>query len=440
MNKFILDAAKVKPSQRQLDWFDMEMYMFCHFGVNTYTDREWGLGDEPESIFNPTELDCEQWARVARETGFKGIIITAKHHDGFCLWPSKYTEHCTKNSPGQPNVVKALSDACKREGIKFGFYLSPWDRNSKLYGTPEYNDYFCNQLTELLTEFGDVFCVWFDNACGEGENGKRQVYDFPRYIELVRKYQPNAVIFNDFGPDTRWVGNEAGDSRAEEWSVVPCELGKYAEVQTGPAPFAGGGNIDKIYNSDADIGSREVIQYSRGLTFVPSEVDTSIFDAQWFWHETSQPRSLDRLFDIYMASVGSNACLNLNIPPNKLGKFDDNTVNRLYEFAALIKERLSTPINATLDICACSMGCSYKVNTNGAKLSYVVLGEDIAQGQRVESFVIKRADNGNVVYDGKCIGHKKICKIPDEDADAGEYIIAVTSSRDRAIISKLELY
>ena len=209
------------PSQRQLDWFEMERYAIVHFGVNTFTDREWGEGTEDEAIFDPKKLDCDQWVEAIKSAGLKGMILTAKHHDGFCLWPSKYTEHSVKNSPFQGDVVREAAEACRRGGIKFGFYLSPWDRNSKLYGTPAYNDYFCSQLEELLTGYGDIFCVWFDNACGEGEGGRKQVYDFPRYFEMIRKYQPNAVIFNDFGPDTRWCGNEAGVARHSEWAVVP---------------------------------------------------------------------------------------------------------------------------------------------------------------------------------------------------------------------------
>lgn len=172
MVEFLKEAARVVPSKRQLDWFEMERYAFVHYGVNTYTDREWGEGTEDEKIFNPTALDCDQWVEAVKSAGLKGLILTAKHHDGFCLWPSKYTAHSVKNSPYKGDVVREAAEACKRGGIKFGFYLSPWDRNSKYYGTPEYNDYFCNQLTELLTGYGDIFCVWFDNACGEGENGK----------------------------------------------------------------------------------------------------------------------------------------------------------------------------------------------------------------------------------------------------------------------------
>ena len=436
MENFIQQAASVKPSQRQLDWFDMEMYLFCHFGVNTFTDSEWGNGNEPEEVFAPTRLDCEQWAQTAKMGGFKGIIITAKHHDGFCLWPSPYTEHSVKNSPCKVNVVRCVADACRKYGLKFGFYLSPWDRNSKYYGTPEYNDYFCNQLTELLTEYGDVFCVWFDNACGEGPNGKKQVYDFDRYIKLVRKYQPNAVIFNDYGPDTRWVGNEAGTSRTAEWSVVPVELCKYAEVQTSASPEADREKLKSIYNTDDDIGSRDVIRYSSGLTFVPSEVDTVITKTGWFWHDTSELRSVEELFDIYVASVGTNACLNLNIPPNKEGRFADSYVERVKEF----REYLDKQFSCSAGVVNAVDGYTFEINVDEGKcLKYVVLAENIALGQRVESFVITDAD-GNTVYDGTCVGHKKICVIPSEKQSCGKYTLTVTSSRGEPLIKFVEIY
>ena len=272
MNDFLKSAAKVVPNQKQLDWFDIEQYAFIVFGVNTFTNKEWGNGTEDEGVFDPKSLDCDQWVAAIKSAGLKGMILTAKHHDGFCLWPSKYTEHSVKNSPCDRDVVKEAADACRRGGIKFGFYLSPWDRNSKYYGTPEYNDYFCNQLTELLTGYGDIFMVWFDNACGEGSNGKKQEYDFKRYFELIRKYQPNAVIFNDFGPDIRWCGNEAGKARDAEWAVVPTDRFHYAESQTGSGPRSQEGNLEFLRNSDAIIGDMSQILYAKGLAFVPAEI------------------------------------------------------------------------------------------------------------------------------------------------------------------------
>ena len=221
-------AAEVIPSSRQLEWQKLEMYAFCHFGTNTFTGREWGDGTAPASIFNPKKLDARQWAKEIKNAGMKAIILTCKHHDGFCLWQSDYTDYCMKNSPyqnGKGDVVKEVSDACREMGLKFGVYLSPWDRHEATYGTGEdYNKYFKNQLTELATKYGDVFCFWFDGACGEGKNGKKQVYDWESYFDLIRELQPNAVI-NICGPDVRWCGNEAGKSRESEWSVVPAHMG-----------------------------------------------------------------------------------------------------------------------------------------------------------------------------------------------------------------------
>lgn len=192
MIDFLREAAQVVPSKRQLMWYDTAFYAFIHFGMNTFTDREWGDGTEPESLFDPTQLDCSQWASVLRDAGIRGMILTAKHHDGFCLWPSQYTEHSVKNAACKRDVVGEAASACRAAGLRFGVYLSPWDRNCACYGTPEYNDFYCAQLKELLTGYGELFCVWFDGACGEGPDGKSQEYDFPRYIELIRKYQPNA--------------------------------------------------------------------------------------------------------------------------------------------------------------------------------------------------------------------------------------------------------
>ena len=291
LRDFLRQAANVRPTQRQQRWLDMGFYGFIHFGVNTFTGREWGTGREDPRIFNPTRLDCRQWVEVAKSAGMGGLILTAKHHDGFCLWPSKYTEHSVKHSPfrgGKGDVVREFADACRQGGVKFGFYLSPWDRNSPLYGTEAYNEYYKAQLTELLTEYGDVFMVWFDGACGEGPNGKRQEYDFRGYIDLVRKYQPNACIFNDRGPDVRWIGNESGTARFAEWAVMPRELTCLAQVQTGPGPLYEEGALAHVYNTQPELGALSNILPSGGLCFCPAETDMSIRPG-WFWHETEQP-------------------------------------------------------------------------------------------------------------------------------------------------------
>lgn len=455
MKTFLEQAANVRPSKRQLDWFDLEFYGFVHFGPNTFTNREWGLGDEPESIFNPTELDCDQWVSAMKAAGMKGMVLTAKHHDGFCLWPSKYTEHSVKNSPFKGDVVRMAADACRRGGLKFGFYLSPWDRNSKYYGTPEYNDYFCNQLTELLTEYGEIFYVWFDGACAPELKGK-QVYDFERYFALIRKYQPNAVIFNDQGPDIRWCGNEAGEARYAEWSVIPTELCSYAEVQTEAGPLADVGSLNGIYNTDAAIGSLPNILYSKGLAYVPAEINMSIRPG-WFWHPEEDPHSLTRLFDTYLTSVGANACFHLNLPPDTRGLIDDRDVARLKEFGDLIRRELGEEIPAEItETPDCPpMQKEYRIRFDEPKqnIRYIVLEEDIAQGQRVETFKITGAFAGGGEYpicQGTCIGHRKICRIVDPfsrqnpligkmDA-ATELTVTVTAARGEVHIKRIAVY
>ncbi len=457
MVPFLQEAAHVRPSQKQLNWFSMEMYAFIHFSPNTFTDLEWGDGTEPESVFNPTRLDCDQWVAAIKAAGLKGMVLTAKHHDGFCLWPSRYTEHSVKNCPVPRDIVREAAEACKRGGIKFGFYLSPWDRNSKYYGTPEYNDYFCNQLTELLTQYGEIFYVWFDNACGEGPNGKKQQYDFPRYFELIHKYQPNAVIFNDFGPDIRWCGNEAGIARHSEWAVVPTELCRYATAQTGAGPMADQGDLSYMYNTDQEIGTLSNILYSKGLAFVPSEINMSIRPG-WFWHEKEEPHSLERLFNTYLTSVGANACFHLNIPPTREGLLDERDVRRLKEFGDLIRQEFGMPIAATVEKVAGCPSTQPKYTVTFDKpvrsLKYVVLSEEIAEGQRVESFRITAdfASGGQyALYQGTCIGHKHICQLQDPFAHQNPLIddstpeirqltVQVTAARDEVLMKEITVY
>jgi alpha-L-fucosidase len=441
MEDFIKQAAHVKPSKAQLDWFELEFYAFIHFGPNTFTNKEWGDGTESESIFNPTELDCNQWVDAIKAAGMKGMVLTAKHHDGFCLWPSKYTEHSVKNSPFNGDIVKLAAAACERGGIKFGFYLSPWDRNSKYYATPMYNDYFCNQLTELLTNYGDIFYVWFDNACGEGASGKKQEYDFPRYFELIKKHQPNAVIFNDFGPDVRWCGNEAGAARHSEWAVVPSELCFYNNIQTDKGPKADDGDLSYMYNTDQEIGTLSNIMYSKGLVFTPSEIDTSIRPG-WFWHSNEEPHSLEKLFRTYVSTVGGNACLHLNLPPTTRGLIDQRDVKRLKELGELLQKEFGDEIPAKIEKLG-DIGktqAKYSINFDKPRkdIKYIVLGEDIAQGQRVESFRITAefASGGQYpLYQGTCIGHKKICQLQDPFALQNALISDYTSEIDRILVT-----
>lgn len=457
MIEFLKSAARVKPSARQLDWFELEYYAFIHYGVNTFTNREWGDGSEDPQIFNPTKLDCRQWVQTIKTAGMKGLVLTAKHHDGFCLWPSAYTEHSVKNSPCDVDIVKECAEACKEAGIKFGFYLSPWDRNNSLYGTPEYNDYFCNQLTELLTCYGDIFYVWFDNACGEGPNGRKQEYDFPRYINLIRKYQPNAVIFNDYGPDVRWCGNEAGVARHAEWASVPSELCYYSEVQSGPGPMANVGDLSFMYNTSETIGTLNNIMYSKGLTYTPAEINMSIRPG-WFWHEHEEPHSLERLWNTYMTSVGANACFHLNIPPTTEGLIDERDIVRLNELKSKLDDEFGVAkevnIKVVDDKFPTQPSFSIELVDQNAVINYIVLREKIEFGQRIESFqIIAQTENGfqHPLYQGTTIVNKKICQLRDPFTDQNpltrfidqgvqRLILQITSARDDVHMKSIEVF
>ncbi|MGN1408829.1 MAG: alpha-L-fucosidase [Eubacteriales bacterium] len=438
--EFLKNAANVKPTARQLEWFDTEFYAFVHFTVNTYTDLEWGLGNEDPAIFNPYDLNCDEWVEAVKSAGMKGIILTAKHHDGFCLWPSAYTEHSVKNSPwkgGKGDVVRECSEACKRGGIKFGVYLSPWDRNSKYYGTDEYNDYYCNQLTELLTNYGDIFMVWFDGACGEGPNGRKQVYDYDRYISLVRKYQPNAVIFNDGGPDVRWCGNEAGQARRGEWAVVPGELCYRCEKQTAGALLDG--DLSHMYNSDQDIGELNNIIYSKGLVFAGSEIDMSIRPG-WFYHKNEEPRSLERLLRTYINSCGANTSFNLNIPPMPSGRFDPRDIARLKELGKALDdcfgESKKVPCEITNIDQIGDTQCKITVRFDKSRhIKFINLMEDIAQGQRIETFQL--LNGSNCAYRGFTVGHRKICPL---DFTSDGFTLFVTSARDSVIMRDISAF
>lgn len=438
--EFLRSAANVRPTSRQMAWFDTEFYAFVHFTVNTYTDLEWGLGNEDPAIFNPYDLDCDEWVEAVKSAGMKGIVLTAKHHDGFCLWPSAYTEHSVKSSPwknGQGDVVRECAEACRRGGIKFGVYLSPWDRNAPCYGTDAYNDYYCNQLTELLTNYGELFMVWFDGACGEGPNGKKQVYDFPRYIELIRKYQPNAVIFNDYGPDVRWCGNEAGSARRAEWAVVPSELCFRAEVQTAPGPMAG--DLSFMYNPDQNIGELSNIMYSRGLTFCGAEIDMSIRPG-WFWHEREEPHSLERLMKTYINACGANTSFNLNIPPMPSGRFDPRDIARLKEFGELLRnafgEEKKIPYEIEYTHNEGETQIKYEITlSEPRKVRYIELREDLTAGQRIESFRI--LCGGGAVYHGYTVGHRKICPV---NAEGDRFTVFITAARDEVKMRDIMLY
>ena len=447
LKEFLKIAANVRPDHTQLERLrETPFYAFVHFSPNTYTNLEWGDGTEDPAIFNPTELDCEQWVKAVKSSGMKGLILTAKHHDGFCLWQTKYTEHSMKNSPyknGKGDIVKECADACKKHGIKFGFYLSPWDRNSPLYGTEEYNDYYVNQLTELLTNYGEIFHVWFDNACGEGPNGKKQVYDFDRYIKTIRKYQPNATFFNDKG-GMRWCGNESGTAAHAQWCVVPYELCSISEHKTPVEPLMNG-TLDDMRNSDAILGSIANIMYSKALTFCPSETDMSIRPG-WFYHENEEPHSLERLFNTYLRTVGGNTTFNLNIPPMPNGKFNEKDVKRLKELGDKINAEFGKNLAEDADITENKKQDSYQTEfivklEEKHLLKYIELAESIAEGQKVEAFkILSKTDDGfwNFEEHGTTIGSRKIVVLDDVTTD--EIKVQITSARDVVKLDWIKIY
>ncbi len=446
LREFLKEAANVRPTRRQMEWYDTEFYAFVHFTMPTAIDKDIGEGDEDEMLFNPYDLNCDEWVEAAKSAGMKGIVLTAKHHDGFCLWPSKYTEHCVKNSKlwkdGKGDVVKECAEACRRGGLKFGIYLSPWDRNAKSYGTDEYNDFYCNQLTELLTGYGELFMIWFDGACFEGPNGKKQVYDFPRYIELIRKYQPNACIFNDHGPDVRWCGNEGGNARRGEWAVVPRELCYRAEVQTGEGPLADVGSLDTIMPYDGNIGEINNIMFSKGLTFTGAEIDMSIRPS-WFYHTNQEPHSLERLFNTYLNSCGNNTSFNLNVPPMPNGRLDKRDIDRLKELGDLIRDEFSEEKLVDYELTTTKISeLQYVLKLqfkDWTRIRYVVLREDIENaGQRVENFKIAYKEDDEQFFEGFTIGHKKICKLRDFWLD--QIVITISSARDVPVFRDIKVY
>ena len=330
MNSEQLTAAK--PSERQMAWQQTEFYGFIHFGINTMTNREWGLGDEPLELFNPEALDADLWVQQLKAAQMHGVILTCKHHDGFCLWPTQTTAYSVANTPwkkGQGDLVKEVSVACQKHGLKFGVYLSPWDRHETCYGSGQaYNNFYITQLTELLTHYGEIFSVWLDGANGEGPNGKSQSYDWDRYYEVIRRLQPNAVI-SVCGPDVRWCGNEAGQTRAQEWSVVPKELQDLEKIAEHSQQIDDGQFSRKMTSGDEDLGSRAVLENYQGeLVWFPAEVNTSIRPG-WFYHEEEdeQVRSVEELYQIYLKSVGGNSTFLLNIPPNQAGQIHENSLD-----------------------------------------------------------------------------------------------------------------
>lgn len=453
MNMLDQRLVQIVPSKRQLRFQQTEFYAFVHFTVNTYTDKEWGDGSEPESIFMPDKFDANQWVESVKAAGMKGLILTCKHHDGFCLWPSKYTKHTIAGSPfrnGKGDIVKEVSEACRKGGIRFGIYLSPWDRNNETYGHGKaYNDFFVNQLTELLTDYGELFSVWFDGACGEGKNGRKQEYDWNRYYETIRRLQPEACI-TVCGPDIRWCGNEAGHTRPAEWSVVSsrlCDTEKVAaeSQQTDDTEF----RQRDFKSNDLDLGSRKILADEPDLIWYPAEVNTSIRPG-WFYHENEDDkvRPLDELLKIYYNSVGGNAMFLLNIPPARNGRFHENDVRRLREIGDSLKKAFAENLldRATLEADQCEEGYaidnvrvddyeSFYKTPDGVrqaeitirfpspvKVSHVVLKENIRLSQRIEAFEIRGGDD-LLLYKGTTVGYKKIAKFAETETTMLRIII-----------------
>lgn len=447
------------PTQAQLNWHEMEYYAFVHFNMNTFTDMEWGYGDEPAASFDPTELDTRQWARVAKEAGMKGIILTAKHHDGFSLWPTAYSEHSVKNSPwkdGEGDVIAELAEACKEYGLKMGLYLSPWDRNHPEYGKPEYVTYYRNQMIELLTNYGEVFEFWIDGANGGdgfygGANETRNVdrrtyYDWDSTFALAKSLQPNVMIFSDGGPDVRWVGNEHGFADETNWAMLKRDLfapgiGPYAFLPTG---------------------------YEDGSHWVPAECDVSIRPG-WYYHESQddEVKSLKNLLDIYYRSVGRNGNLLLNLPVDRRGLVHENDVAALMELRQVLDETFKENlINKAQASASVHRGKGFEVSNTvdnkpntywaapddqfAAVLSFefekpqtfdrVMLQEHISLGQRIKAFEVWYAHEGDMklLAEATTVGYKRILRTKQVSTDKVE--IRILDSRATPTVNNLGLF
>jgi alpha-L-fucosidase len=450
------------PNEHQLAWHELEQYAFIHFTTNTFTGKEWGYGDEQPDIFNPTSFDAEQWAANIKEAGLKAIILTCKHHDGFCLWPSQYTEHSVKNSPfmdGKGDVVKAVSDACRKYGLKFGVYLSPWDRNSAEYGRPEYIAYYRNQLRELLSNYGEIFEVWFDGANGgDGYYGgakelrkidNRTYYDWSNTHSIIRELNLSTIMFSDAGPDIRWCGNESGFAGEPNWCTVNLDT-----------LYPGKPGIEKILNHGEE----------QGQSWVPAEVDVSIRPC-WFYHdnEDSKVKTPEYLFKIYMESVGRGANLLLNIPPDRRGLLHDNDIQSLKSWKRLIDETFSVDLAAGAMATADNCRGKSKVYAAGnvtdgdketywatddnvvsasleidleqpQKVGYVVIQEYIRLGQRIKGFDIEIWKDGGwrPAATGTTVGYKRIVEL--SPVETSKVRIRFTDAKACPVISNVEIY
>lgn len=469
-----------RPTARQLRWQALEFYAFIHFGMNTMTGCEWGTGDEDPALFDPSELDADQWMAALASAGMKGAVLTAKHHDGFCLWPSKVTSHSVANSPwrgGTGDVVGEVASAARRHGMAFGIYLSPWDRAEATYGSGSaYDDYFVAQLTELLTNYGPIFSVWFDGACGEGPNGKVQTYDWERYYRTIRELQPMAVI-SVCGPDTRWCGNEAGHTRPDEWSVVPGAL-RDVERIAEKSQQVDDGTFSRLVRSDnEDLGSRKALAgLENDLVWYPAEVNTSIRPG-WFYHEAedAQVRTVGELVDIYRGSVGGNATLMLNVPPDRRGQLAEPDVVRLGQLGERIRQFRDSLVPSTVafssggvdggaefQAAAQHWGVSPDLDpglglANGTgwwqpdasdpaptltlrlaspeRVDTVVLKEEITLSQRIEGVVVRGwlGEEAEILAETACVGYQRILTFAPSVVD--RVTVEITRSRGTAAIA-----
>lgn len=467
--KIISKAANVTPSRRQYEWQKLELIGFIHFGINTFNEVEWGTRNTDISKFNPAEINVKQWVKAFKDAGFKLIILTAKHHDGFCLWPSKFTNYNISNTPfqnGTGDIVRDLSYACKEAGLKFGVYLSPWDMHEESYGTSNYNTFFMNQLTELLTNYGEISEVWFDGACGEGPNGRKQIYDWNSYYKLIRKLQPNAVIAVS-GPDVRWVGTESGYGRLTEWSVVPgSNLDPNVIAANSQQQALDGAFIPRDL-IDEDLGSRNKIKNASSLIWYPAEVDVSIRPG-WFYHESEDElvKTPQKLVDIYFNSVGLNGVLLLNVPPDKRGLIHENDIKSLQGMKYILDETFRENFAATAKVRVTNEMPGFEAKnildndtetywssdsnhnsasievqlTKGRYFNCIMLQENILKGQRIEKFRLDYWDGQmyRTFAKGTTIGYKRLLKFPEIYADRVKLVIE--QCRENPTLSSFGIY
>jgi len=452
--QIIAKAATVVPSPRQYEWQKMEMTGFIHFGINTFDEVEWGQRTTDITKFNPGKIDVQQWVQVFKDAGFTLIILTCKHHDGFCLWPSKFTDYSIARTPfqsGNGDIVRDLSKACREAGMKFGIYLSPWDMHEQRYGTPEYNQHFVNQLTELLTNYGEIAEVWFDGANGEGPSGRRQVYDWQAYYQLIRKLQPNAVIAVS-GPDVRWVGTESGYGRQTEWSVLPGTSTDQETIATNSQQQMMDGAFTPRDLMDEDLGSREKLKNAKSLIWYPAEIDVSI-RPRWFYNHGDDElvKTPEKLVDIYFNSIGMNGVLLLNVPPDTRGVICEQDIKALHGMRYLLDETFKTNLvkdgmvaasnesqgNRAINIIDDDLKTCWTTDGNENRASIEVhlkhkqtfncamLQENILVGQRIEKFHLEHwsMNQWNKLIEGTTVGYKRLLRFPEVSTEKIKIVI-----------------